>query len=165
MSKLIQPLSDLLKQYPDISAGAIAIISFILTLLAGFCVFLFQQKIDLEKSRFNSCEDSRKEMLGQIDKAKEIIQKNTESALKFEEINELVKELERQNLDLKSREKLDELQNNMNQMISTFKGDLEYINKAISTQEDRRNIFRKSGQKQTKKFSIDSIKSLFRRNK
>ena len=167
MDKLIQPLSDVLKQYPDLSAKIIVIVSAIFTGIATAYVVLQEQakgtlkeRFETQKRQTETCEDDRKKMSGQIEKIQEIVQSKTELTLNLERLNEEVNKLKRKNFDIESKLQLTKLQENLNQMITANQADVTAIKKAILTQEDRRSAFRKAREDQKKK---NNIFSLFRR--
>jgi predicted RNase H-like nuclease (RuvC/YqgF family) len=166
MDKLIQPLSDVLKQYPDLSAKIIVIVSAIFSALATAYVFLQEQakgtlreRLETQRQQAVTYEDDRKRMSEQIEKIQEIVQSKTELTLNLERLNEETNELKRKNLDMEGELQLARLQENLNQMIAANQADVTAIKKAILTQEDRRSAFRKVRKDQKKK----NIFSLFRK--
>lgn len=167
MDKLIQPLSDVLKQYPDLSAKIIVIVSAIFTGIATAYIFLQEQakstlkeRFETQKQQTKTCEDDRQKMAGQIEKIQEITQSKMELALNLERLNEELNELKRRNFDMESELQIAKLQENLNQMITENQADVTAIEKAILTQEDRRNAFRKARANQRKK---NNLFSFFRR--
>lgn len=173
MNRLIQPLSDILRQYPDISAGAIVIISFILSVLATAYVALQEQaksvlkeKFEAQKYRDETCVNNRDKMSEQVEKIKELVESNRQLTLNLGESYEEIDELKRENFDLETKQKLAKIQENLTKMITANQDDVEDITKAISTQEDRMKAFREARKEQKKKTNVfNRFKMLFRQDK
>ncbi len=150
MDKLIQPLSDILKRYPDDSAKVIVILSAIFSIFAGFYEFMKSQYIINLKADFDRCENERKQVLEDRDKIKQIFESEQNLIKQLREVNHEVEELKQKCFDFETQQKLKKLQVGVNQMINTIESNVKDIKKAISTQDDRRDVFKKAYKKRNK---------------
>lgn len=157
MEQYIQPLSDALKLNPELSAKIIVVISGIFTAMAGFYVYLQEQaknvlreKGEVQKTRADVCEDEKRDMSTQIETVQQLVRSRTELAGELSKLSMELDKLKRKNFDL---ENLQNIQDNLDQLKTMIEGDIEDINQAIATQEDRRQIFKKAQKAQKKKVS------------
>jgi predicted RNase H-like nuclease (RuvC/YqgF family) len=169
MDKLIQPLTDILRQYPDFSAKIILIISVIFSVLATAYIALQEQaksvlkeRLETQKNRAEIYASDQNRISEQSKKIQELVGSKMQLILILERLDKEMNEVKRKNIDLETGQQFSKIQEGITKMITANQADVEAVTKAISTQEDRRKAFRASRKEQNKKFNIFNIFS--RRN-
>jgi len=127
MDKLIKPLSDFLKTYPDVSATVIILLSAIVTFLGGMYVVVEQREkkqlkeaIEFEKTKIKGNEEDRKRLEDQEKKIRLVIEELKENQKNLDK-------LERENLSLEVNLKVTEGQELLRKMISASQSGIQDI--------------------------------------
>ncbi|MEM1251424.1 MAG: hypothetical protein AAGI69_03240 [Cyanobacteria bacterium P01_H01_bin.21] len=150
MDKLIQPLSDVLKQYPELSAKVIVIISTIFTSIATAYIFLQEQAKKALKDRLEGYKDTKEDLSGSLEKIRQLNKLKLDLETNLEKSKREIEKLKVENLDLETQQKLSDLQGKLFQMVVSTQNDIKNLDRAIATQDDRMRVFRASRKRQRK---------------
>lgn len=162
MDKLIKPLSDFLKTYPDVSATVIILLSAIVTFLGGMYVVVEQREkkqlkeaIEFEKTKIKGNEEDRKRLEDQEKKIRLVIEELKENQKNLDK-------LERENLSLEVNLKVTEGQELLRKMISASQSGIQDIEQAVFQKENRRaavkaKLAKQSQHRNRKPYSLRNI--------
>lgn len=161
MERLIQPLSDILKNHPDDSAKIIVILSMVFTAIAGASVFLMKTQLDIEKKQSELRKEDKKRLEEQDQKIRQMLESQRQSLDNLNELQKKLDKLERVNLDLETSLKLTQQREVVCQMIEATQSNIKDVEGAILTKEDRSNAVEEILAKQDRRRKPSLVRKIF----